>query len=164
MPAPVDRTDGSSSPIGPNVPSHLNPPLWLGEEDGNITLSVAKLLLSDFGTAFRPSDGSTFESQTPLTIRPPEAFLEPAVPLSFGSDLWSLGCVIFELFAHRSLIDGSMTTQDNITAQQAVLQGPMPEEWWDRWEKRGEWFDEMGKPLREPGGVGSLENRVEEWV
>ena len=164
MPSPVVRTDGSLSPISPSVPSHLNPPLWLGEEDGNITLGETKLLLSDFGTAFRPSDESTFKSHTPLTIQPPEAFLEPTAPLSFGSDIWSLGCVIFELFAPCSLIYGFMTTQDDITAQQVVLQGPMPKEWWARWEERCEWFDETGKPLREPGRAGSLDNRFEELV
>lgn len=164
MPQPVIRTDGRPYCIKPGVPSHVNLPVWLGEEDGNITPKEAKLLLSDFGTAFRPSDKATFESLTPLTIRPPEASFEPTTPLSFGSDIWSLGCTIFELFAHGSLFDGSMATQDSITSQQVTLLGRMPEEWWLRWESRGEWFDRKGRLLDDSGSLESLEERFDDWT
>lgn len=117
MPQPVVRIDNQPYSVKPGVPSHVNLPVWLGEEDGDITSNEAKLLLSDFGTAFRPSDNNAFKSQTPLVIRPPEVLLEPGMPLSFGSDIWSLGCIIFELFSHTSLFDGLVTPQDGITAQ-----------------------------------------------
>lgn len=164
MPQPVVRTNGKPYSVKAGVPSHVNLPLWLGEEDGKITLNEAKLLVSDFGTAFRPSDKSTFNSQTPLSIRPPETLFEPMVPLSFGSDMWSLGCVIFELFARNSLVNGFITTQDDITAQQVTLQGPMPEEWWLRWERRSKWFDATGKVLDESGSPGSWTERFEEGI
>ncbi|KFA51242.1 hypothetical protein S40293_05110 [Stachybotrys chartarum IBT 40293] len=124
----------------------------------------AKLILSDFGVAFRPSDKSRFESYTPLVLRPPEAFFEPETPLTFASDIWSLGCVIFELLAHRSLIDGFLAPQDEITAQQVELQGPMPPEWWVKWEKRPKWYDEAGKPLSNESDIWSWERRFEQWV
>jgi hypothetical protein len=166
MPQPVVRTDGRPYSVKPGVPSHVNLPVWLGEEDVNITLNEAMLLLSDFGTAFRPSDRSTFVSQTPRSIRPPEALFEPTIPLSFGSDIWSLGCIIFEMFAHSSLIDGILVTQDKITAQQVALQGPMPEEWWLRWEDKSKWFDATGKMnvLGESEGFGSWEQRFEDSI
>ncbi|KAI0556270.1 kinase-like domain-containing protein [Xylaria curta] len=159
---PVVRVDGKS--IANGVPSHAIPPVWLGAASNEIPLSEAKLLLNDFGTAFRPSDKSRFESYTPLVIRPPEALFEPTTPLSFSSDIWSLGCTIFELLAHRSLIDGILATQDYVTAQQVHLQGPPPSEWWDMWEGRPEWFDETGKPLSNNCDIWSWDRRFEQWI
>jgi serine/threonine protein kinase len=120
--------------------------------------------LADFGVAFRPSDKSRFQSYTPLVLRPPEAFFEPTAPLSFASDIWSLGCSIFELLGHRSLVDGIITPQDEITAQQVHLQGRLPSEWWDKWELRTKWFDETGKPLSNERDVWSWDRRFDEWV
>lgn len=121
-------------------------------------------MLSDFGVAFRPDDKSRFESYTLLVLRPPEAFFEPSTPLTFASDIWSLGCVIFELLAHRSLIDGFLAPQDEITAQQVELQGLMPPEWWGKWEKRSKWYDEAGKPLSNASDIWTWERRFEQWV
>lgn len=122
-------------------------------------------MLSDFGVAFRPSDKSRFQSYTPLVMRPPEAFFEPTQPLSFASDIWSLGCCIFEFVGHRSLIDGIITPQDEITAQQVHLQGRLPSEWWDKWELRTKWFDEKtGKPLSNERDIWSWDRRFDEWA
>lgn len=140
------------------------PSVWLGAPSNEITLGEANLILSDFGVAFRPGDKSRFESYTPLILRPPEAFFEPATPLIFTSDTWSLGCVFFELLAHRSLIDGFLSPQDEITAQQVELQGLMPAEWWGKWEKRSKWYDEGGKPLSNTSDIWSWERRFEQWV
>lgn len=156
--------DGKPIPPTGGVPSHAIPPVWLGVASDKITLGEARLLLTDFGTAFRPSDKSRFESYTPLVIRPPEALFEPTTPLSFASDIWSLGCIIFELLAHRSLIDGILAPQDDITAQQVHLQGPMPSDWWDRWEERPKWFDEAGRPLSNDCDIWSWDRRFEQWI
>ena len=164
MPQPVIRTDGQPYSVEPGVPSHVNLPVWLGEEDSDITLNEAKLLLSDFGTAFRPRDNNTFKSQTPLVIRPPEVLFEPETPLSFGSDIWSIGCVIFELFAHTSLFDGFMTPQDGITAQQVLLLGPMPYEWWHRWQSSGYSLDNAKRTLNDPDNFVSWEKRFDDSV
>ncbi|KAK8043907.1 CMGC/SRPK protein kinase [Apiospora phragmitis] len=127
--------------------------------------SEDSLPLTDFGVAFRPDDKSRFESYTPLVLRPPEAFFEPTTPLTYASDIWSLGCVIFELLAHRSLIDGFLAPQDEIiTAQQVELQGLMPPEWWEKWEKRPKWYDNTGKPLTDKSEIWPWERRFEEWV
>lgn len=158
----VRRLDGKPNP--PGVPSHLVPPVWLGVASHELILPEATLLLADFGVAWRPSDESRSVSQTPLVMRPPEAFFEPEIPLSFASDVWSLGCAIFEILAHRSLIDGFIAPQDEITAQQIHLQGILPHEWWEKWEKRSKWFDQDGKPLSDDCDVWSWERRFEEWV
>lgn len=140
------------------------PSAWLGIASDKITLSDAKLLLSDSGVAFRPSDKSRFVSYTPLRMRAPEAFFEPTTPLSFPSDIWSLGCAIFELLGHRSLIDESLAPPDEITAQQVHLQGLMPAEWLNRWEERSTWFDDAGRPLGNECDIWSWDRRFEEWL
>ncbi|KJK74955.1 hypothetical protein H634G_09789 [Metarhizium anisopliae BRIP 53293] len=161
---PVVCLDVGAASTDPGVPSYAVPSVWMGVPSNDITLGEAKLILSDFGVAFRPGDKSRFESYTPVVLRPPEAFFEPATPLTFASDIWSLGCVIFELLAHRSLIDGFLAPQDEITAQQVELQGPMPSEWWGRWEKRPKWYDEAGRPLSNASDIWSWEQRFEQWV
>ncbi|KPM42259.1 hypothetical protein AK830_g4294 [Neonectria ditissima] len=161
---PVVRLDTQAASTDPGVPSHAVSSAWLGVPSNKITLGQAKSTLSDFGVAFRPGDMSRFESYTPLVLRPPEAFFEPATPLTFSSDIWSVGCVIFELFAHRSLIDGFLAPQDEITAQQVELQGIMPHEWWGKWKKRTKWYDEAGNPLSNASDIWPWERRFEQWV
>ncbi|KPM43731.1 hypothetical protein AK830_g2819 [Neonectria ditissima] len=160
----VERVNGAPSSSAPGVPMYAVPPVWLGIASDKLPLGEARLLLSDFGVAFRPEDKDRFESYTPLIYRPPEAFFQPKTPLTLASDIWSLGCVVFELFAHRSLIDGVIAPQDDITAQQVHLQGRMPDEWWESWEERPKWFDDAGNALSPEGDVFSWEKRFAEWV
>lgn len=40
------------------------------------------------------------------------AFFEPTTPLSSSLDIWSPGCTIFGLLAHRSLIDGILAQDE----------------------------------------------------
>ncbi|KAM7182579.1 Serine/threonine-protein kinase [Rhypophila sp. PSN 637] len=157
---PLDSTQS----LDTGVPSHAIPPVWLGISSHELSLQEAKLLLSDFGVAFSPSKENRLQSYTPLVIRPPEALFEPTTPLSLPSDIWSLGCVIFELLAHRSLIDGILAPQDEITAQQVELQGRMPEEWWDKWELRDKWFYEDERPKAAECDVWDWDRRFKEWV
>ncbi|KJZ76578.1 hypothetical protein HIM_03914 [Hirsutella minnesotensis 3608] len=161
---PVVCLDSKAASTDPGVPSYAVPAVCLGVPSHDIQLGEAKLILSDFGVAFRPGDESRFESYTPLVLRPPEAFFEPAKPLTLASDIWSLGCVIFELLAHRSLIDGILAPQDDITAQQVELHGPMPPEWWAKWEKRPKWYDEKGRPLSNPSDIWPWERRFNQWL
>ena len=163
-PEPVVHLDKSSTSSAAGVPSYAVPAVWLGTASDEITLKEAKLPLGDFGVAFRPPDKSRFESYTPLVIRPPESFFKPKRSLCFASDIWSLGCTIFELLAHRSLIDGILAPQDEITAQQVHLQGPLPPEWWDNWEQRSKWFDEAWKPLSNEQDIWTWDRRFEQWI
>ncbi|KAF5701687.1 dis1-suppressing kinase [Fusarium globosum] len=161
---PIVRLDGSAEPLPTGVPSHAVLPVWLGLPSDDLSLYDAKLLLSDFGVAFRPADKTKFESNAPLVVRPPESYFEPTKPLTFESDIWSLSCLIFELFAHRSLIDGIIAPRDDITAQQVHLQGIPPPEWWDKWDKRSKWFDSKGQALSNEQDIWSWDRRFKQWV
>lgn len=161
-PEPVVRLDGN--PLPPGVPSYGVPPLWLGDRCERILLSDAKLVLADFGVAFRPSSEQRYQSHTPLELRPPEARFEPTTPLSFPSDIWSLGCTIWSLLAHRSLFDVLLATEDDVTAQQIDVLGPLPDEWWEKWEARSKYFAENGQQPAEGRSVWSWERRFEQWI
>ncbi|KAF7122631.1 hypothetical protein CNMCM5793_000656 [Aspergillus hiratsukae] len=159
---PVNRLDGQKLPLG--VPQHGILPLWLGEASENITLPEAMILLSDFGEAFSPAQEKKFESHTPLLIRTPEARFEPTKPLSFSSDIWTLGCTIWDIIAQRSLFEGFLTDEDDMTCQQIDALGPMPTEWWEKWEARRDKFTEHGEPInrsRYPSWEDSFETSVQ---
>ncbi|KAK4110796.1 kinase-like protein [Canariomyces notabilis] len=143
-PQPVVRADGESLSAG--VPSHVFPPVWLGKISEHITLAQAKILLTDFGVAFRPAQESRFKSYSPLPIRPPEARFDVTTPLSFSSDIWSLACAIWEILGLRPLFDGWLCTEDDITSDQIEALGPLPPEWWKKWDARSKYYTEDGQP------------------
>lgn len=128
---PVNRLDGREIP--PEVPQHGVIPLWLGEASEDVTLPEAKVLVSDFGEAFCPSHEQKFESQTPLVVRPPEARFEPTQPLTFSSDIWTLACTMWDIMGQRTLFEGLLTNDDDMTNQQVELLGPLPSEWLTKW-------------------------------
>ncbi|KPM45164.1 hypothetical protein AK830_g1413 [Neonectria ditissima] len=155
---PFVRVNGESLP--PGVPSHGVKPGWFGKASEKYQLSEANIFLADFGEAFSPSRESRFESHTPLSMRPPEARFEPAKPLSFSSDIWTLACAIWGILGQRSLFDGFLATPDDITSEQVDALGILPPEWWRNWEARGEWFTEAGRPT-DQRLARSLDDRFE---
>ncbi|KAH7375207.1 kinase domain-containing protein [Plectosphaerella cucumerina] len=141
-PEPVLREDGKD--LTPNAPSHVYAPIWMGLPNNEISIENARLTLNDFGTAYRPDVDKRLVSFTPLEIRPPEARFEPTEGLGFPSDIWSLGCMIWALLGVDAL-------------------GPMPDEWWQKWESKTKTqsFTENGVP--KPGrDVWTFERRFED--
>jgi serine/threonine-protein kinase SRPK3 len=72
--------------------------------------------------------------------------------LSFASDIWSLGCIIWEILGVRPFLDVFLPGTDDITADQVDALGPLPSEWWDIWDGKGKRFVANGEPTgdREP--------------
>ncbi|KAI1123934.1 kinase-like domain-containing protein [Nemania abortiva] len=160
-PQPVHRQDGKSLTSG--VPSHVFWPAWLGRPSDQISLSDAKLILCDFGVAFCPEKESRFESYTLLQSRPPEARFDPETPLSFASDIWSLGCAIWAILGIKQFLSGWLFSEDDATGDQVDALGPLPPEWWEKWERRHVQFMENGQPKenREPW---SWDQRFEDCI
>lgn len=168
---PISRVD--DKPLTANVPAYAVKPLYLGKKAQEFTLADSQgLILNDFGEAFCPATEQRLGSEcnTPLAKKAPEALFEPEVPLSFPSDIWSLGTAIWEILGMK-FIFSEAETQDEIVAQQIDVLGSsnFPENWREQWERQSE-KDEDGHTgiPRRPTGVRetwpSLENAFEEFV
>ncbi|KAF5970196.1 hypothetical protein FBULB1_9823 [Fusarium bulbicola] len=128
-PYPVTRTDGQ--PVtSPSVPKNVYTPNWL----------------ADFGTAFNPSQETRLMSYTHLQSRPPEAKFDPKKPLTFSSDIWSLGLMVWEVMGDGPFMSGFLFNWDEVITDQVDALGPLPQEWWEKWEAKLDGFEEDGQP------------------
>ncbi|KAK8058188.1 CMGC/SRPK protein kinase [Apiospora phragmitis] len=125
--------------------------------------TLVKIILSDFGTAFCPSQESVCVSCTPLQVRPPEARFAPTEPLSYPSDIWSLGCMIWAVLGVRPVLNSWLFGWDDATMDQVDAVGPLPDEWWKSWEKGSKWFAGNGKPI-EGRHVEAFKQRFEDAI
>ncbi|KAG6072595.1 hypothetical protein E4U33_003205 [Claviceps sp. LM78 group G4] len=161
LPSPIDglsveqlhsRYSELEPATDPSIPSYAVSPLPFNVPKDGTPIGEALLTLCDLGVALRPNEKSQFEAYTPLE------------PLTFASDIWSLGCVVFELFSNLSLFNGFLTNQDDLTAQQVQILGPMPPAWWKNWEARTKWYDEEGRPLCGSSKSNALKRRIQTCV
>ncbi|KAJ5443370.1 hypothetical protein N7445_004483 [Penicillium cf. griseofulvum] len=143
---PITRRDGE--PLPPNVPTKAVIPLFLGKYAERFSLSDAHPLLSDFGEAFPPASEVRLgrDCHTPVAFRAPEAKFESQTPLLYPSDIWSLATAIWEIIGMKTIFSTEFVEEDEIVAQQIDILGPIPSEWWQRWEGRAQFFDENGYP------------------
>ncbi|EFW22194.1 conserved hypothetical protein [Coccidioides posadasii str. Silveira] len=138
---PVVRADGL--PLHNGVPSKVVFPVLLGLGSDEIKLADSSILLTDFGEAFDPQRTQRFTAHAPLPLSPPESRFADE-PLSFPSDIWTLGCVIWDLFGSSPPFEAFPGSQDDITVEHVETFGKLPDQWWSKWETRGNWFDEDG--------------------
>jgi serine/threonine-protein kinase SRPK3 len=138
----VVRLDGKPLPNG--VPAHVFIPGWFGIRSDDIVLGEEKIILSDFGEFFNPHKALRFSSKTLPLLQPPEARFSDE-PLSFASDIWTLACTIWEIFGQRPLFEAFFATDDRVTMEQVEVLGILPPEWWRKWSRRLEWFNEEGE-------------------
>jgi len=168
---PITRVD--KKPLTPNIPAQAVVPLYLGKKAQEFTLADAHgLILSDFGEAFSPATEQRLgkDCNIPLAKRAPEALFEPNEPLSFPSDIWSLGTAIWEILGMKFIFSES-ETQNEIVAQQIDVLGfhHFPRKWRKHWEQVGEKDEYADDEIpRQPTGERemwpSLENAFEEFV
>ncbi|RAL14568.1 uncharacterized protein BO97DRAFT_465080 [Aspergillus homomorphus CBS 101889] len=93
-----------------------------------------------------PPPGVPKHGVVPIWLGEPTRF-QPTVPLTFSSDTWTLACTIWDIVAQRSLFEGFLTNEDDMTCQQIAALGPLPIEWWDKWEGRADHFNDDGEPI-----------------
>lgn len=147
---PISRVD--RKPLPPNIPSQAVVPLYLGKKAQEFTLADARgLVLSDFGEAFAPATEQRLgkDCNTPLPKRAPEALFEPDAPLSYPSDIWSLGTATWEILGMKFIFSES-ETRDEIVAQQIDVLGSrhFPPSWRKHWEQPN--TEQMGEDERKP--------------
>ncbi|KAL3481025.1 kinase-like domain-containing protein [Aspergillus californicus] len=141
---PVTRQDGE--PLPPNAPEKAVVPLFLGKYAEEFLLADACLLLSDFGEAFSPALEPRLgkDCHIPPAFRAPETDNEPEVPFAYPSDIWSLATAIWEIIGMQALFTTECIPAEQIRAQQFDVLGPLPSDWWWRWDGRKVFFNDDG--------------------
>ncbi|EFY91714.1 protein kinase-like protein [Metarhizium acridum CQMa 102] len=82
----------------------------------------------DFGQSFLPAFAPG-TLRTPLAVRPPEVLFS-SDPLDFRVDLWSMGCMLFELFVGQPPFDGPPSTPEVLVRQmEETASDELPERW-----------------------------------
>lgn len=64
----------------------------------------------------------------------------------------------------KAIFSSEFATEDKVASQQIDVLGPIPKEWWERWETRQEFFDEFGKPTPDRSAWPPIEKAFEEGV
>jgi serine/threonine-protein kinase SRPK3 len=161
----IAQRDGC--PLPTNVPAETVLPIPLLKRAKDFTLLDAQIMLGDFGEAFSPATTRRLgeDCHTPLAFRPPEAYFEPKVALSFASDIWSLGRAIWDLLGMQAVISSDFASEIEVVSQYVDVLGPMPPSWWDGWEERHQFFDEEQHRINPQDRIwSSMDHAFEEGV
>ncbi|KAB8670375.1 hypothetical protein FH972_026288 [Carpinus fangiana] len=142
----IVRTDGKPLPLG--VPKHSVSMIWMGKSYKDVALADARISLADFGASFAPSQEARYYSQAPRVVRPPEVRFEPTNPVSYSADIWTLGCVFWDMLAWSSPFNNFFGDEDETTFQQVDTLGPLPVSWWEKWKARDEYFTAQCTPTK----------------
>ncbi|KAG0646523.1 Serine threonine-kinase SRPK [Hyphodiscus hymeniophilus] len=137
------------------APDYLVYPVSWWDVDAQI-ISIESCLI-DFGESFESSQPPA-DLGIPGPYRSPELILDKEA--GFGSDIWALGCSLFEIRICRKLFS-SFDDDDSETLVAIVrILGKLPEPWWSTtWEERKRIYkdevDEQGRVVgaREPRPV-----------
>ncbi|KAK6384336.1 hypothetical protein LTS17_001899 [Exophiala oligosperma] len=146
-PEPVRRLDGAEDKWAPRY-------LYLGQSLVKYTKLGQEMLIkiSDFG-AGKNSYSLTFWAQeppnstvTPTALRSPELILGEKIGPSI--DIWSFGCLVFEILTGASLFsvmllhkDHQGRTDDDHLLQMNDILGPLPDIWLqERWPRAQTYF------------------------
>lgn len=107
--------------------------------------------VNDLGEAFKVSNPPK-ELGIPPPYRSPELFLEKSDPSAagFGTDIWALGCTIFEIRTGRKFFNLFDDDDDSYLDAMVKVLGEMPEPWSATWEiRKRSWQDEADDSGRE---------------
>ncbi|KAK2807051.1 hypothetical protein FQN50_005625 [Emmonsiellopsis sp. PD_5] len=152
---PIIRVDRKPLPTG--VPTHVIGPARMGIQSDQITPAYLPIMLSDFGSSYYPSKTRRTTAHTLHHLVPPEVyFLDKQKDddnLSFPSEIWTLGCTMFEIIGSGSPFS---TLGGGILQDQVSVLGKFPDIWWSQWESRADFFNEdatidmtTGAPFRD---------------
>ncbi|KAG6261908.1 hypothetical protein E4U47_008058 [Claviceps purpurea] len=115
-------------PWAPNVPTQIILPALFREQD-ILAAPCPSIKIIDFGEAFF-SDDAPSTLNTPLVLRAPEIIFGD--PLDLRVDLWSAGCLIFELVVGYQLFHGWIPPHV-VDDMLALTAEELPSRWQAQW-------------------------------
>ncbi|KAL5355294.1 kinase-like domain-containing protein [Aspergillus floccosus] len=120
----VHTTDGKQ--LDPGIPEYIVRP------SGTYSCPLSGMTkLVDFGEAFTEQNVPR-TLHTPLPVRAPEVIFGDC--MDYRVDLWSLGCLLFELFVGQPPFDSFLITPKILVGQmQDITNEVLPEKWLDQW-------------------------------
>ncbi|KAH9953515.1 kinase-like domain-containing protein [Russula dissimulans] len=134
-------------PPGPHAPAMLVAPIQ-NDIISHASLLQESIIISDFGQSYIAAcPPPSYEPGTMLSYQPPEARFEGRA--GFEADIWTLGCVIFEIRAGFSLFESFLGSDIEVLKQTVETLGRLPDPWWGAFEQRALWFGEDGQPMSE---------------
>jgi serine/threonine-protein kinase SRPK3 len=104
-------------------------PQWLSDQ----------IMIIDFGIAFLQEQSSPYVG-TPKSYCAPEFLFH--LPRSVSSDIWALGCTIFEIRTGSRLFlyKGKPTRSQTLIAMVKILGTSLPEKWLSAWGEGCDWY------------------------
>ncbi|KAJ5430932.1 hypothetical protein N7445_008664 [Penicillium cf. griseofulvum] len=122
----VKRCDGKD--LEPGMPEYIVKPTSYPMHSRDLTQTVK---IIDFGESFlRTSVPETLH--TPLPVRAPEVIFQDRI--DYRVDLWSMGCMLFELFVGQPPFDAFMIKPASLVGQmREMATDDLPERWQEKW-------------------------------
>lgn len=136
----LHRIDGT--PVEECAPKYTVHPGDLSGLEARMLLS--KVLIIDFGQAFF-LDEPPRRTTTPSQFSAPENIL--ALGASRASDVWALGCNVFEICAGYTLFKALFLPRQDVLRDMVAMLGKLPERFWSAWKERNQYFDDEDQVL-----------------
>jgi serine/threonine protein kinase len=130
-------TATGETPCDPTAPRYLVEPLDFYDVDSHFITNEACII--DFGESFEVSS-------PPKDLGIPQAYCSPELVLDKAagveSDLWALGCTLFEIRTGRKLFHTFDGDVDDHIYMMVIILGKLPEPWLFAWEAHKDSFEE----------------------
>jgi serine/threonine-protein kinase SRPK3 len=108
------------------------------------------IVLADFGSYFLArTEPRNYRALTTIEYHAAEVLMKAKVTQARPLDIWSLGCLIFQVRAGWCLFE-CYPVRDEVLKRMVRMLGRLPEPWWSSWANRSQYFDETGVSHRRP--------------